>query len=80
MASSHAAAVREAVKVAVHTYQENPSTRKAKLPLGLFQQKGKQKMELMKTIVEITLEHHLRMFHRHTVKATLLISLSSARH
>jgi hypothetical protein len=68
IASPHAAAVKKAVRVAVHTCQGTSPRWTDKLPFACFQKKGKQpigdsqKMELIKTILEITLEHRLRMF------------------
>ncbi|KAG2072246.1 hypothetical protein BDR04DRAFT_1096825 [Suillus decipiens] len=53
IASPQAAAVREAVQVAVHTCQGNSFARKVKLLFGASQK------ELAKKIVEITLEHRL---------------------
>jgi hypothetical protein len=82
IASPHAAVIREAVRVAVHTYQQTSSTWKAKLPFGHFlkkENKSAQKMELIKTILEITLEHCLRMFNHYVVAAVTLICSSSAR-
>ncbi|KAG2030124.1 hypothetical protein BDR03DRAFT_1096111 [Suillus americanus] len=62
IASPHVVAVKKAVRAAVRTCQGNSSTWKAKLPFGGFQKKEKQSIqcaELIKTVVEITLEHRL---------------------
>ncbi|KIK32937.1 hypothetical protein CY34DRAFT_813982, partial [Suillus luteus UH-Slu-Lm8-n1] len=65
IASPHAAAVRTAVRVAVHTCQGTSPTWTDKLPFVRFQKKpvrpigDSQKMELINAIVKITLEHRL---------------------
>ncbi|KAG2078951.1 hypothetical protein BDR04DRAFT_1085988 [Suillus decipiens] len=53
MASPHVAAVREAVSTVVHTYQGNSSAWKA--VLGIERPESK----LIKTILEIALQHRL---------------------
>ncbi|KAG1894751.1 uncharacterized protein F5891DRAFT_1194907 [Suillus fuscotomentosus] len=64
MPSPQAAAIREGVSVVVHTFQGRLSTWKVKPLFGRFQI-GKQsirdspKTELVKTIVNIALEHRL---------------------
>jgi hypothetical protein len=47
MVSLNVAVVREAASFAIHTYQANPSQKKA---------------ESINTVFEITLQYHLRMF------------------
>jgi hypothetical protein len=85
MASPHAAAVRETVRAAVQAYEEEAKkapahTYKGNLPAWmaklLFErseekkrQKSMAKAGLIKTVLEITLEHRLRMFHYHIVAA-----------
>jgi acyl-CoA reductase-like NAD-dependent aldehyde dehydrogenase len=78
MASSHAAAVRKAVSIAVQAYEaavRPPPTWKAKLPFKRFNKNAKEaserseeekeylcsqaKAELMKTVLETTLNHRL---------------------
>ncbi|KAG2751839.1 hypothetical protein P692DRAFT_20830590 [Suillus brevipes Sb2] len=65
IASPHAAAVKKAVRVAVHTREGTSSSWTDKLLFARFQKKRKQpigdsqKMELIKTILQITLEHRL---------------------
>jgi hypothetical protein len=93
MTSPHAATVREAVRAAVqayeaamrapvHTYKGNLPAWMAKL---LFErseekkQKSMAKARLIKTVLEITLEHRLRMFNYHVVAAIMLIYSFSAR-
>ncbi|KAG2125462.1 hypothetical protein DEU56DRAFT_961890 [Suillus clintonianus] len=75
MASPHAAAVREAISAAVHKYEEavstvekTPSTWKAKLPFEWYRRKAElreRKAELMKTILEITLQYRLSFLDVH---------------
>jgi hypothetical protein len=109
MSSSHAAAVREAVSIAVQAYEAAATTLthaseeavrtlptwRTKLSFKRFKKKAKEasepskeekeflcsqaKAELIKTILETTLNHRLRMFHSHVVKAIPLTRLSSAR-
>jgi hypothetical protein len=94
MSSSHAAAVREAVSTAVQAYEaavRTLPTWRAKLSFKRFKKKAKEakeekeflcsqaKAELIKTILETTLNHRLGMFHSHVVKAIPLTRLSSAR-
>jgi len=132
MSSSHAAAVREAVSIAVQEYEAAVTTAahayevavttvthtseeavrtlptwRAKLPFERFKKKAREASErskakekeaferskakekealcsqavteLIKTILETTLNHRLRMFHRHVVTAITLTLLSSAR-
>jgi hypothetical protein len=76
IASPHADAVKKAVRVAVHTRKGTSSSWTGKLPFARFQKKRKQpiqpigdsqKMELIKTILQITLEHRLRMFDHYVV-------------
>lgn len=55
MASPHAAAVREAVSIAVRAYQGNPSIWRALLPF----ERSQRKAELIKTILEVILQHRL---------------------
>ncbi|KAG2049900.1 hypothetical protein BDR06DRAFT_681708 [Suillus hirtellus] len=62
--SPHATAVRKAVSVAVQICEEYSSTSKVKPSFGRFQKRRQtigdsRKMELIETIVEITLEHRL---------------------
>jgi hypothetical protein len=71
MASPHAGAVREAVSAAVRAYQGNPSIWKALLPF----ERSLRKAELIKTILEVILQHRLRMF-QVTFVALSLICLS----
>ncbi|KAG1802478.1 hypothetical protein EV424DRAFT_378850 [Suillus variegatus] len=64
MASPQAAAVREGVSVAIHTFQGQSSTWKVKPLFGRFQTEKQStgdspKTELVKTIVEIALQHRL---------------------
>ncbi|KAG2135107.1 hypothetical protein DEU56DRAFT_913476 [Suillus clintonianus] len=61
MASPHAAAVREAVSAAVYTYREGLSTWKARLPFQSSKrsQRSQKKGDLVKTILEITLQYRL---------------------
>ncbi|KAG2746335.1 hypothetical protein P692DRAFT_20836132, partial [Suillus brevipes Sb2] len=93
MASPHVATVREAVRAAVQAYEETMKapvhTYKGNLPAWmaklLFErseekkQKSMAKARLIKTVLEITLEHRLRMFNYHVVAAITLICSSSAR-
>jgi len=80
----------EAVTTAIHAYEEAMRTSpawKRKLPFGRFKRKATDAFErsqqekksqakevLIKMILEITLNHRLRMFYRYTVTAILLIS------
>lgn len=78
IASPHATAVRKAVSIAVQICQEYSSTSKDKSSFGRFQKRKQaigdsQKMELIETIVEITLEHRLRTFSCYVVAAVPLI-------
>jgi hypothetical protein len=95
MASPHAAAVRETVRAAVQAYEEAMRapvhTYKGNLPAWmaklLFERSEEKKMTkesmakagLIKTVLEITLEHRLRMLNFHIVAAITLICSSSAR-
>jgi hypothetical protein len=89
-----ARAYEEAVSATVYTYQGNlpawmakfePFKRRAKHSFERSQREEKEsscsqaKAEFIKTILEITLDHRLRMFHHHVVATTPLIRLSSAR-
>ncbi|KAG2081769.1 hypothetical protein BD769DRAFT_1546852 [Suillus cothurnatus] len=58
MASPHAIAVREAISTAVRAYQGNPSIWRALLPF----ERSQRKAELIKTILEVILQHRLCMF------------------
>jgi hypothetical protein len=81
-------AYEEAKKGPVHTYKGNLPAWMAKLLFERSEEKkmtkesmakAKAKAGLIKTVLEITLEHRLRMFNFHVVAAITLICSSSAR-
>jgi hypothetical protein len=94
MASPHAATVRETVRAAVQAYEDAMKapvhTYKGNLPVWMakllferseekMQKSSMAKARLIKTVLEITLEHRLCMFNYHVVAAIMLIYSFSAR-